>query len=182
MKTFPQYKDLIDVILPAEIFSLEKRKLSEAQISKILERKNGCAIFRDKVLNMDGLFKALKIADLEFEEQKIVEGELKGMSAFAGRATGKARLILYKNDIAKLKKGEILVSDMTSPNFVPAIRVAGAIVTDEGGTTCHAAIAAREFKIPCVVGTGSATKVIKNGDLVEVDADAGVVRIIKKKI
>ena len=76
----------------------------------------------------------------------------------------------------KFKRGDILVSPATNPNILPVMKIAAAIITDEGGITCHAAIVSREFKIPCVVGTKIATKVLKDGDLVEVDAEKGVVR------
>jgi pyruvate,water dikinase len=76
---------------------------------------------------------------------------------------------------AALRKGEVLVAPMTAPDWAPAMRRAAAIVTDSGGMTCHAAIVARELGIPCVVGTGSATKELRTGQIVEVDADAGVV-------
>ena len=77
-----------------------------------------------------------------------------------------------------MKNGDILVSPMTTPNFVPAMKLAAAIVTDEGGVMCHAAIVAREMKKPCIIGTKIATKVLKDGDIVEVDADKGVVKIL----
>ncbi len=80
----------------------------------------------------------------------------------------------------QMKEGDILVAGQTRPFFMPAIRKAGAIVTDEGGITSHAAIVARELKKPCVIGTRIATEVLKDGDLVEVDADNGVVKILKK--
>ena len=67
---------------------------------------------------------------------------------------------------------------MTSPDYMVAVKKAAAIVTDEGGVTCHAAIVSRELKIPCIVGTKNATKALKTGDLVEVDADNGVVRLL----
>lgn len=70
---------------------------------------------------------------------------------------------------------------MTSPWYLPAMKKATAIVTDEGGITCHAAIVSRELKKPCIIGTKIATKVLKDGDLVEVDANKGIVRIIKQK-
>ena len=69
---------------------------------------------------------------------------------------------------------------MTTPNFIPALERAIAFVTDEGGVTCHTAIIAREMKKPCIVGTKIATKAIKDGDYIEVDADKGIVKIIKK--
>ena len=69
---------------------------------------------------------------------------------------------------------------MTTPDYIPAMKKAAAFVTDEGGITCHAAIIAREMKKPCIVGTKIATKVLHDGDLVEVDADKGVVRILER--
>ncbi len=68
---------------------------------------------------------------------------------------------------------------MTIPQFVPYLKNVKAIVTDEGGINCHAAISAREFKIPCIVGTKIATKVLKDDDFVEMDANKGIIKIIK---
>ncbi len=69
---------------------------------------------------------------------------------------------------------------MTTPEYVPAMRKSMAIVTDEGGVTCHAAIVSRELGKPCIIGTGNGTKVLKDGDIVEVDANEGIITIIKK--
>lgn len=93
-------------------------------------------------------------------------------------AAGRVRIISSKDQIGVMEEGEILVVAMTTPEFMPAIKKAAAFVTDEGGITCHAAIVARELKKPCVVGTKIATQIFKNGDFVEVDADAGIVRKI----
>ena len=79
-------------------------------------------------------------------------------------------------DIAKIKKGEILVAPKITPKYVPAMEKAIAIITDEGGLLSHAAIVSREMGIPCVVGTKIATQVLKDGDRVEVDANKGIVR------
>jgi pyruvate,water dikinase len=70
---------------------------------------------------------------------------------------------------------------MTRPEYISAMKKAAAIVTDEGGITCHAAIVSRELKKPCIIGTKIATKVLKDGDLVEVDADKGIVKILENK-
>lgn len=105
---------------------------------------------------------------------------IRGRTAYPGKARGGVKIIFYKKDLAKLKKGDILVSPMTEVDFVPYLKKAAAIVTDEGGFTCHAAIISREMKIPCIVGTRVATKVLKDGDYVEVDANKGIVRILKK--
>jgi len=109
-----------------------------------------------------------------FNKIKIV----KGMPASVGKLKGKVKIINTKEEFKKLKKGDILISVMTRPDFMPILSKAAAIVTDEGGLTCHAAIVSREFKIPCIIGTQSATKVFKDGDKVEVDANKGVIKKI----
>ncbi len=105
--------------------------------------------------------------------------ELKGNSASSGKVRGTVKVCITSHDISKVNKGDILVASMTTPDYVPAMKKAGAIVTDEGGITCHAAIVGRELNLPCVIATKNATKVLKDGDVVEVDADKGVVRIIE---
>ena len=106
--------------------------------------------------------------------------EFKGQSASRGVAIGKVKIASSPKDSYSLKEGEILVCSMTGPDYVPAMKRAGAIVTVEGGLLSHAAIMSREFGKPCIVGTKVATQVLKDGDLIEVDADKGVVKIIKK--
>ncbi|MFA6414480.1 MAG: PEP-utilizing enzyme [Candidatus Paceibacterota bacterium] len=100
---------------------------------------------------------------------------LSGTVAYVGKVVGKCRIVLDYQDAA-LEEGEILVTGMTDPYFVPLMKKAAAIVTDGGGMLSHAAIVARELKKPCIVGTKFATQVLHDGDLVEVDADRGVVR------
>ena len=101
---------------------------------------------------------------------------LKGIAASPGIYAGTAKVALSPDEAKELiKKGDILVTVMTNPDWVPYMRVAGAIVTDEGGVTCHAAIVSRELGIPCIVGTQQATKVMKTGAEYTVDATSGVV-------
>lgn len=107
--------------------------------------------------------------------------EWKGTIACKGKARGKVRIIELPEDVAELKLGEILVTNQTTPDFVPAMRRAGAIVTDEGGLTCHAAIVSRELGKPCIVGTKISTKLLKTGDLIEVDAEKGTVRKLQAR-
>jgi len=102
--------------------------------------------------------------------------ELKGFCANAGRAVGPARVIRSPADLPKMKADDILVSPMTTPELVPAMKLAAGIVTDTGGITCHAAIVSRELNKPCLIGTHHATRVFKDGDILEVDATAGTVR------
>lgn len=105
--------------------------------------------------------------------------EIKGQTACKGNIKGVARVVLSQADFAKVGDGEILVTSMTTPEMVPMMKKAAAFITDEGGVTCHAAIIAREMKKPCIIGTKVATRVLKDGDMVEVDADKGIVRILK---
>lgn len=77
-----------------------------------------------------------------------------------------------------MKEGDILISSSTNPDLLPAMKKAGAIVTEMGGITCHAAIVARELHIPCVVGTKIALKAIHDGDQLDVDATKGIVKIV----
>jgi len=101
---------------------------------------------------------------------------IKGLPASPGIYAGKAKIVLTTEEAAKLiQKGDILVTKMTNPDWVPYMRVAGAIVTDEGGMTCHAAIVSRELGIPCIVGTGNATKTLITNKEYTVDAKSGVV-------
>lgn len=106
--------------------------------------------------------------------------EIKGQIASVGQARGRVKILLSPKEINKVRKGDVLVATMTTPDYVLAMRRASAIITDEGGMTSHAAIIARELKIPCIVGTKMATKILKDGDLVELDADKGIVKILKK--
>jgi phosphohistidine swiveling domain-containing protein len=102
--------------------------------------------------------------------------ELSGQTGCVGTATGTVRIIIRPGDMGKMRKGDILVSIATDPDIVPAMKKAAAIVTEQGGVTSHAAIVSREMHIPCVIGTKVATKVLKDGDRVEVDATKGIVR------
>ncbi len=101
---------------------------------------------------------------------------VRGLGAAPGAASGEARIVSALDGAGKLAEGEVLVTHMTAPDWVPLMRRAAAIVTDSGGMTCHAAIVSRELGIPCVVGTAEATKVLRDGELVTVDATEGVVR------
>lgn len=124
---------------------------------------------------------------VENEAREIAEAaiELKGVTANKGFAAGKVviapmlDLDAARAALAEMQHGDILVAQSTDPNLIGFCQKAAAIVTNQGGMLSHAAIISREFGIPCIVGAVYATKVLKNGDLVEVDADKGVVRLIK---
>lgn len=100
---------------------------------------------------------------------------VKGLGASPGVAYGKVVIVKSVAEIDRVKQGDVLVAVMTNPDFVPAMRRAAAIVTDEGGRTCHASIVSRELGLPCIVGTKNATQVLKEGQEITVDATRGIV-------
>lgn len=101
--------------------------------------------------------------------------DLKGESASPGNAAGPVVIIKSPAEIGRVQKGQILVTTMTSPDFVPAMRKVSGIITDKGGQTSHAAIVSRELGVPCVVGTKTATKILKDGQVVTINGTTGEV-------
>lgn len=175
-----QYHDVI-YLRPSEIIDyLTNQKLPP--FKEIQARQKQWAIIVENGA-LDFTSDKKQIEEIRKEELAKEEKEvktLKGNVAQSGRAEGKVRLILTRKDWKKMKEGNILVTHMTTPEMILLIKKAAAIVTDEGGITCHAAIVSREFGIPCVVGTQIATKVLKDGNLVEVDAEKGTVKKLSK--
>ena len=132
---------------------------------------------------------ALKIIN-SFDKTALQEVQQKkfiGQVANPGLYRGRVKIIPFDvkkdltKEITKMEKGNVLVTGSTGPEMMLACKKAGAIVTEEGGICSHAAIVSRELKIPCIIGTKIATKVLKDGDLIEVDANQGVVKILKKR-
>lgn len=121
-----------------------------------------------------------KRIDKIFGAKRLKTESVTGNSAYRGLVKGKVTKVFSGLDLNKVKKGDVLVAVMTFPNFVPAMEKASAFVTDEGGILCHAAIVSREMKKPCVIATKVATQVFKDGDFVEVDANRGIVKILKR--
>ena len=106
-----------------------------------------------------------------------VDGDVlvRGLGASPGIATGEVKIVLDIDELDKIEEGDVMVTTMTTPDMVPAMRRASGIVTDEGGVTCHASIISRELGIPCVVGTGDATKTLKENTGVTLDGKKGLV-------
>ena len=141
------------------------------------ERLKECAFYTKKDFEavyvggaMKRITRTLK-KDIDFTKT-----ELSGQTAQPGFAKGKVKIIIRAKDMVKMNKGDILVSIATDPDVVPAMKKAAAIVTEQGGITSHAAIVSRELGIPCIIGTKIATKIFKDGDMVEVDANKGIVK------
>ncbi|HEC82185.1 MAG TPA: phosphoenolpyruvate synthase, partial [Thermoplasmatales archaeon] len=110
---------------------------------------------------------------LEETGKVLVEGEAVGSKL----GQGEVNVIRDAQEISKFRKGQVLVTEMTDPDWEPIMKIAAAIVTESGGRTCHAAIISRELGIPCVIGTGNATEILKTGQKVTVDCSEGVGRI-----
>ncbi len=158
-------------------------KGSEISKNLVEQRKQGFAIYFNQQRKIE--CKSGEEIDIALKQLGIViheehHGEIKGTPASSGKAKGAVVVVKGVSDLNKVKHGDILVAVTTHPDYVPAMQRAAAIVTDEGGITSHAAIVAREFGLPCVVGTKNATKVLKDGDRIEIDADQGLVRKIEK--
>lgn len=161
-----------------DLFLLKNKK---SDLSELQQRAEWCVFWEEDEKIIFSYDRDLPLK-LGIEPQLSAHAqELKGRTAYPGNTQGHVRIINKIEHSKKFKQGEILVSINTNPSLTPIIKKCGAIVTDEGGLACHASIIARELKIPCVVGTGHATHVLKDGDLVEVDATKGIVRIIKKE-
>jgi pyruvate,water dikinase len=108
----------------------------------------------------------------DFMEEDIL---LRGMGVSPGQGSGRVKIMLDAKDISNFEKGGVLVTKMTTPDWVPVMRIASAIVTNLGGKTCHAAIVSRELGVPCIVGTEHATEVLTDGEMVTVDGQRGLV-------
>ena len=150
--------------------------------SELEKRNRGYVYFKGKIFKETHFANFLKKTGTELEPpQKNDNGNtLKGNAAYIGKkVSGKAQIILNSFEANKFQKGSVLITPMTSPEYLPAIRIARAIVTDEGGLTCHAAITAREIKKPCLIGTKNATQFFKDGDMVEVDTSKGLIKKLK---
>lgn len=144
----------------------------------ILEKRaRGYIYFSGKIIPIRNFEKFLAKKNLYIEKIEKTASEFKGVVACKGGfIRGRVKSIFNSQEATFFRKGDILVTPMTSPEYLSAMKKAKAIVTDEGGLTCHAAIVSRELNKPCIIGTKIATKVLKDGNLIEVDADKGIVR------
>ena len=158
------------------IQKLSQNKLNIHEINDIA--KYSVRYFDGKQINLLVGEKALEIAKQikkSLPKEKNVS-ILKGECAFPGKVSGVVKIVNFAEEMKKFEEGDILVSYVTDPSLLPIMKKASAFVTNTGGLTCHAAIVARELQIPCVIGTKIATRVFKDGDRVEVDANKGTVK------
>ena len=169
------YKTLFDLTHQEILDLLEKNKTLGAPDFIHMHKHGELEILRGDVTH-----KLKEEGIISSEVEKV--DEFKGTIACKGKVRGKVKVInlnRWEKDVAEVEKGDILVAFSTKPDYIVAMERASAFITDEGGITCHAAIIAREMNKPCLVGTSIATQILKDGDLVEVDAEKGIVRKIK---
>ena len=168
------YQEFVD-------WSTEKRELPEKS-ERLLRKQLGINYY---VTNGIHRFELGKPVDFTIEpelREKVFESGLEGTTACPGEAEGVVRIVRSVADINKVNEGDILVTSMTTPDLMLAIEKAAAIITDEGGILCHAAIISRELNIPCIIGTENATRSFQDGDVVRMQADSntGIVQLLEK--
>jgi len=170
------FSDLeVKFLLPTDLNSI----IETGKVTSISDRvENGVMFVTHKDEAEEIIFdQSVKKVHLAIEES-ISLSEIKGNSASRGKTIGQAKVIMNQGDFSKMEAGDILVAPMTRPEYVPVMKLAKAIITDEGGITCHAAIVSRELGIPCITGTQVATKVLRDGYMIDVDANHGLIKII----
>jgi len=164
------------MLSPAEITQI---LIGILDISIVEQRMQATVIrFKDNVVQLLEGKKALEFLRTHAPTETIVDLDqkvLQGVCSSSGKASGIVRIINSTNDMDKMQQGDIMVSHTTFPSLVPAMKKAAAIITEDGGMTCHAAIVSRELGTPCITGIKKAAKILKDGDRVEVDADQGKV-------
>ncbi|MDE1810493.1 MAG: hypothetical protein KGH66_00400 [Candidatus Micrarchaeota archaeon] len=157
-------------------------KGTKVKKSLIEERTKGFVLYYDKghkvrCVSGDGIGRALE--EIGYKTAAVGLGEIKGTVASQGYAKGRAIIVKSMADLHKVKKGDIMVAIATVPDFVPAMERASGIIAEEGGITSHAAIVSRELRLPCIVGATNVTRIIRDGDMLELDATNGKVKILK---
>jgi phosphohistidine swiveling domain-containing protein len=157
----------LDLTFDELIFGLKGNKITIGDRSKYGIEPGGRIVTGSRV---DGILEQLKV--------EISRSDMKGRVAKNGHAKGIVKVVSDPEDIEKVEQGDILVAYETSPEFFTGIKRAGAIITEKGGITSHAAIISREYGVPCIIGVAGITETLKDGDMVEVDAEKGIVRRI----
>lgn len=175
LEKFGQSPKLAKVITADELEKLANDE--EIDWREVKARTGGYTSCKGKLYLTRDYLRIFRENGYFYEEEQPKGNEVKGTVAFGGGLIrGKVRKIFSLDQLGEFQEGEVLVTPMTVPDFVPVMKKSKAIVTDEGGMSCHAAIVSREMKIPCVVGTRVATKLFETGDGIEVDSNSGVVK------
>ncbi len=173
------YFELINLSAPEIALSLEGKLKYKKHIEN---RRNNFLVYHSwpqEGIILEGRKVEVFLDGHTFLKQEVVSvKEFSGDIAYKRTVTGTAKVLKVNADMSKVDAGDIMITTMTTADLAPAMKRASAFVTDEGGITCHAAIIARELKKPCIIGTKIATQVLGDGDMVEVDADKGIIRIL----
>lgn len=175
-------KELVELLTPEEIVSLCQG--GPIKKEEILNREKNYIYFvseKEEYLisdNIKNIINKIKVSNLN--KKSAEDDNIKGQIAYRGKVRGIAKVVYNSKDFSKFKEGDILLTINSNPSLMPVIKKCSAIVSDEGGITSHASVISRELKKPCIIGTKIATQVLKDGDEIEVDANAGMVKIIKK--
>lgn len=172
---YPEIAGYENLVLAEEITNIPSLEV-------LKKRAEGAALIDGEVIflgNHDAFAAQYPDYILDGEKAEQNATSVKGQVAFKASIKGTVRILRRREQVGEVQQGDIIVSPMTTPDFLPAMEKAAAFVTDEGGITCHAAIVAREMKKACVIGTKVATKVFKDGDIVEINGETGVVSVIK---
>ncbi|MBU0497562.1 MAG: hypothetical protein KKG04_06370, partial [Candidatus Thermoplasmatota archaeon] len=171
--------ELVSWLLPTELLDV----VQTGDWAKIEERRSSglMMLFKSKkTLFFQG--DELRGLDLtSFTKADTSAKKLSGQVAFKGQVKARAVVVRSRNDFKRFNKGDILVTNQTTPEFVPLMRKAAAAITEQGGITCHAAIVARELELPCIIGVSNATRIIKDGAIIKVDAIKGVIELGNKE-
>lgn len=181
VQAYPEHEAVSRFITAHECIRMGRGQLTKKDFDVLYARLQGCFMLNGVVRPMQSLDAILAEHDLELEQELIPSiAEVRGVIACKGKVTGTVKKIVGFKDAPRFELGNILVTEMTNPDYLPIVKMARGVVTDEGGMASHASITCRELKIPCIVGTKIATRVFQNGDQVEVDADTGVVKLIRR--
>lgn len=167
--TVPEMYSAIDGKKLPNKSEMEKRFKNYAMIVK--NGKTELIVDSKKIKSLEKIYK------IYLDKVEEIEGNI---ACFGGIIQGRAKVCLDKSEIGKVKRGDILVAQFTTPDFVTVMEKAAAIVTDHGGLSSHAAIVSRELGVPCVIATVNGTRIIKDNDLLEVDARKGIIKILKR--
>lgn len=177
--------NFLQYITHVEMIQFVTKKIALPSIEELHERKRFLYVRQYPYEQLELL--SGDLAKEKIETERLLESagdgfehirKLRGQTAFSGIVRGRVCVIRSRIELDKFQDGDVIVSQMTDPSYLPIMKRASAFVTNEGGMLCHAAIVARELGKPCVVGTKYATHVFRNGELVEVDATNGIVRKI----
>ncbi len=168
--TYPQ--DIEYAIERDNIYIVQARPITTLSDKSGLENATGGELVKKGEKMEKSSSKTESVGNSASSASKIL---VKGLGSSPGVGMGPVKIVRHPSEIKNVKRGEVLVTEMTTPDYVPAMKRASAIITDTGGMTSHAAIVSRELGVPCVVGTGNATSILKDGLEVSVDGSHGIV-------